>query len=55
MTMPFFLEGNKRFPIEPVQLTTGFTAHIIHTRLPLLINEDQGRIAKEMGTREYRR
>ncbi|HUI89415.1 MAG TPA: GAF domain-containing protein [Anaerolineales bacterium] len=51
MTMPYFLEGGKRFPIEPVPLTTGFTAHIIHTHQPFLINEDQGRIAKEMGTR----
>jgi GAF domain-containing protein/CheY-like chemotaxis protein/tetratricopeptide (TPR) repeat protein len=49
MTMPYYIEGGQRYPIDPVPLTTGFSAHIIRTRQPLLINEDQLRRGQELG------
>ncbi|HZY42137.1 MAG TPA: GAF domain-containing protein, partial [Anaerolineae bacterium] len=51
MTMPYFIESGKRYPIEPTMLTTGFSAHVIRTRQPLIINEDQSRRAQELGAR----
>jgi GAF domain-containing protein/CheY-like chemotaxis protein len=50
VTMPYFYEEGKRFSIEPKLLTTGFTAHVIRTRKPLLINENQARVAQELGS-----
>jgi GAF domain-containing protein/CheY-like chemotaxis protein len=50
MAMPYFCEEGKRYAIEPKPLTTGFTAHVIRTRKPLLINENQARIAQELGS-----
>jgi GAF domain-containing protein/DNA-binding response OmpR family regulator len=51
MTMPYYIEGGKRYPIDPVSLDTGFSAHVIRTRQPLLINEDQLRRGQELGVR----
>ncbi|HZY44843.1 MAG TPA: GAF domain-containing protein, partial [Anaerolineae bacterium] len=51
MTMPYFIESGKRYPIEPTMLTPGFSAHVIRTRQPLIINEDQSRRAQELGAR----
>src|SRR5258706_2727784 len=50
VSMPYFYEDGKRFPIAPTQLTTGFTAHVIQTRQPLLINENQGQKSIELGS-----
>jgi GAF domain-containing protein len=49
LTMPYFLELGKRFPVEPVLLTRGFTAHVINTRQPLVVNRDFERRGTEMG------
>jgi GAF domain-containing protein len=51
ITVPYFYEEGKRYPIEPTVLTTGITAHILRTRKPLLINEDQSRIHRELGSK----
>ncbi|MEO8305833.1 MAG: GAF domain-containing protein [Betaproteobacteria bacterium] len=51
MAMPYFLEHGERFPVEPTPLTTGFTAHVINSRQPLLINRDVKRRAAEVGAR----
>ena len=50
MSMPYFIEGGKRFPIEPVQLQGGLTAHIIQSRQPLIINEDHLKVSKQYGS-----
>jgi GAF domain-containing protein/CheY-like chemotaxis protein len=51
LTMPYFCKEGKRYSIEPIELTTGITAHILRTRKPLLINEDQSRIHRELGSK----
>ena len=51
MAMPYFFEDGKRFPIETTTLTSGFTARIVHTRQPLMINENMASIFKEIGGR----
>ncbi len=50
LTMPYYLERGERFPIEAVQLGTGFTAHIIRTRQPLVINDQLTRRMAELGS-----
>src|SRR5262249_23248873 len=47
----YFLEHGERFPIEPVQLGTGFTAHIIRSRHPLVINSAIEQRMSEYGSR----
>jgi GAF domain-containing protein len=49
LTMPYFLEHGKRFPIEPKVLRSGLSAHVINMRQPLVINRDFERRANEMG------
>jgi len=49
LAMPYFYEDGKRFPIDTTELKGGITAHIIHTRQPLMINENQMQVMKEMG------
>src|SRR5208282_3357474 len=39
-TMPYYLENGERFKIAPTPLAKGFTAHVITTRQPLVINHD---------------
>ncbi len=51
MAMPYFYEEGKRYPIETVPLTSGLTAHIIHTREPLMINEHQAEWSKKLDAR----
>src|SRR5205823_6926018 len=51
MTMPYYLEHGKRFAIEPVAMGKGFTAHIIETRRPLVVNRDTLKRAAELGSR----
>jgi signal transduction histidine kinase/CheY-like chemotaxis protein len=51
MTMPYYLEHGKRFAIDPVAMTKGFTAHIIETRRPLVVNRDTLKRAAELGSR----
>lgn len=49
LSMPYFYEDGKRFSVDATALTTGFTAHVLHTRQPLMINENQGQRSQEMG------
>jgi len=49
LSMPYYIENGKRFPIEPTPLTSGFSAHVIRGRQPLVINSDILGRAKEMG------
>ncbi|HEY7903958.1 MAG TPA: GAF domain-containing protein [Casimicrobiaceae bacterium] len=50
MTMPYYLEHGNRFDIEPVLLTRGFTAEVIHAGKPLVINRDLAARAAELGS-----
>jgi GAF domain-containing protein/CheY-like chemotaxis protein len=49
LSMPYYIENGKRFPIEPMPLTSGFSAHVIRSRQALVINRDILRRAEEMG------
>ncbi len=40
IAMPYYLEHGERFPVEPMQMAEGFTAHVIRTRQPLVIDRD---------------
>ena len=51
MTMPYYLEHGNRFAIDPSPLGTGLTAHVIHTRQPLVINEDVMERAAALGSK----
>ncbi len=51
ISMPYYLENGKRFPIAPAPLQAGLTAEVIHTRQPLLINRDFLRRALALGSR----
>ncbi len=51
LTMPYYLEHDARFPIEPSRLGKGFTAHIIRERRPLVINHGMAQSAAEYGSR----
>ena len=51
LLMPYFLEHGERFEIDPMPLTRGFTAHVIHTRQPLVINRDMDRWREELGSK----
>ena len=50
LTMPYFYEDGKRYSVSPMSLSAGMTAHIIRTRKSLLVNQDQARIARELGS-----
>src|SRR5208337_1548002 len=50
-TMPYYLEHGERFPIAPHTLGKGFTAHVLTTRVPLVINHDLERRMQELGSR----
>jgi len=50
LTMPYFLEAGQRHRIEPVPLKGGFTAHVINTRQPLLINSGIQIRMSELGS-----
>ena len=47
----YYLEHGERFPIEPGPMTTGFMAHVIRTRRPLVIDKDLLQRRVEYGAR----
>ncbi|HEY3532692.1 MAG TPA: GAF domain-containing protein, partial [Casimicrobiaceae bacterium] len=49
LTMPYYIEGGKRFAIDPMPLATGFSATVIRTGRRLLINRDIIARAAELG------
>jgi GAF domain-containing protein/CheY-like chemotaxis protein/tetratricopeptide (TPR) repeat protein len=49
-TMPYYLEHGEHFPIPPHKLGKGFTAHVLTTRAPLVINDDLERRMAELGS-----
>jgi GAF domain-containing protein/CheY-like chemotaxis protein len=51
LSMPYYLEHGERFPVEPTALAGGFTAHVIRTRQPLVIDRDLLERGREMGAR----
>ncbi len=51
LAMPYYLEHGERFPIEPTPLKKGFTAHVIRSRQPLVINDDIVNRMAEHGSR----
>ncbi|HET7377687.1 MAG TPA: GAF domain-containing protein, partial [Anaerolineae bacterium] len=51
LTMPYYVEGGKHYTIEPLPLSSGFSAHVLRTRQPLMINEHQSIRAQELGAR----
>jgi GAF domain-containing protein/CheY-like chemotaxis protein len=50
-TMPYYLEHGEHFSIAPTPLAKGFTAHVITSRQPLVINQDLERRMAELGSR----
>jgi len=46
-------ETGKRFDQGPKPLHTGFTAHIIRTKVPLVINQDYEKLQAELGARPF--
>ncbi|HET7376136.1 MAG TPA: GAF domain-containing protein, partial [Anaerolineae bacterium] len=51
LAFPYYIEGGKRFTIEPIELSSGFSAHVIQTHQPLMINEHMMQRAAELGAR----
>ncbi len=51
VTMPYYLEHNERFPVEPFPLGVGLTGHVLATRVPLVINENFVKRAAEYGAK----
>ncbi|HEY6043126.1 MAG TPA: GAF domain-containing protein, partial [Anaerolineae bacterium] len=51
LTMPYFIEHGDRYPIEPTRLGTGFTAHVIRTQKPLVINQKMTERMIELGSK----
>ncbi len=49
LSMPYFLEHGERFPIDPIPLGRGLTAHVLQTREPLVINRDLRKRGEELG------
>jgi GAF domain-containing protein/CheY-like chemotaxis protein len=49
VTMPYYLEHGERFPVEAFPLAGGLTAHVIHTRQPLLIERDLEQRGRALG------
>ena len=52
VSMPYYLEHGERFPVDPVPMSGGFTAHVIQTRRPLVIGRDLLGRGREMGARQ---
>ncbi|HEU0292016.1 MAG TPA: GAF domain-containing protein [Anaerolineales bacterium] len=46
-------ETGKRFDQGPKPLSTGFSAHIIKTKVPLVINRDYEKLQAEFGSRPF--
>jgi GAF domain-containing protein/DNA-binding response OmpR family regulator len=51
LSMPYYLEHGERFPVEPMELETGFAAHVVRTRKPLVINRDLAQWKERLGSR----
>ena len=51
LNFPFYLEHGERFHIEPDELGSGFTSHIIQTRHWLLVNENLHQRMSELGSK----
>ncbi|HEY4137870.1 MAG TPA: GAF domain-containing protein [Casimicrobiaceae bacterium] len=50
LSMPYFLEHGKRFPVASTPLEGGLSAHVIRTRQTLLINKDVVQRATALGS-----
>ena len=50
VAMPYYVEHNERFPVQPFPLGVGLTGHVLATRVPLVINENFQKRATEYGT-----
>jgi len=50
VTMPYYLEHDERFPVEPFPLGVGLTGHVLKTRVPLVINENFLERAMQLGS-----
>ncbi|HJU23813.1 MAG TPA: GAF domain-containing protein [Casimicrobiaceae bacterium] len=51
LTFPYYLEDGKRFPVEPSPLGGGFTAEVIRSGKPLMVNHELVRRAEDLGAR----
>jgi GAF domain-containing protein/CheY-like chemotaxis protein len=51
LTFPYYLEQGKRFPVEATPLEGGFTATVIRTGRPLIVNQGLVRRAAELGAK----
>jgi GAF domain-containing protein/CheY-like chemotaxis protein len=49
ITIPYYLEHSERFPVEPAPMEKGFSAHVIRTRRPLVIDKDLLQRGVEFG------
>ncbi len=47
---PYFVQGGKRLDVASIPLQTGFTAHVLHTRQTLVINEDMAGRGEALGS-----
>ncbi|MBS0325591.1 MAG: GAF domain-containing protein, partial [Proteobacteria bacterium] len=52
LTIPYWLESGRRFPVEPTPLRGGFVGHVIRTGQPLAVNRDLYARARECGSVE---
>jgi PAS domain S-box-containing protein len=50
LSIPYFLEHGDRFEIEPSLLGTGFVAHIVESKQPLLVTDDMEKRMEELGS-----
>ncbi len=47
---PYAIDGGQRIDVEPIPLGPGFTAHIISTRQPLVVNQDMEKRTGELSS-----
>jgi GAF domain-containing protein/CheY-like chemotaxis protein len=50
LAMPYYLEHGERFPVPAVTTPVGFTAHVLKTRRPLVVNRDLLQRGAELGS-----
>ena len=53
ITLPYFVNDNKRVQIEPIRFGEGLTSEIIRNRAPLLINKDTDVAGARLGAKVY--
>lgn len=53
ISLPYFVNDNKRVEVEPIRFGEGLTSEIIRTRQPLLLNQNSDETMAQLGAKVF--